>query len=251
MTRIFVSVLGLSCVLAACSADPAPQVGGGDDGNTDHSSDMASESTDCSIEPRFTCCGDASEFEYEPVCIADQWRCPAGTTQEDLPAVCEGPEDDLDMGTDASSQAPDTDASSEDAGPDALSEDAGPDASAEDADLDASAEDAGPDAATEDVAPVLSYSLTIQIIGSGAGDVDVTFDASSDVCIGPGSCQFVIPAGSSVTLSTRPAAGSSFCPWLDPPVCAGIDGDCVFTMTADTSALIQLKSDTGPGACLI
>lgn len=71
----------------------------------------------------------------------------------------------------------------------------------------------------------LSYPLTVSVSGSGAGTV--TGDAAPALSCSQGSCSSSYAAGTRVTLSAAPAAGSVFWGWSGP--CSGT-GACVVTV---------------------
>src|SRR6185437_7476867 len=100
-------------------------------------------------------------------------------------------------------------------------------------------------------APVPQTTLSVSATGTGAGTI-----TSSPAGINCGAtCSAVLDAGTSVTLSATPAAGSAFAGWSGA-VCAGT-GTCTISLTSDVAVsalfvpqytLSVTKAGTGTGA---
>ena len=94
--------------------------------------------------------------------------------------------------------------------------------------------------AVEQPAPAVvdapNYSVTVE--GAGTGTGVVTGGAIS--C--PGTCEQNYPAGSQVTLSATPSAGSEFAGWSGGE-CAGTD-TCTFLVTANTTVTATFIAET-------
>jgi uncharacterized repeat protein (TIGR02543 family) len=84
---------------------------------------------------------------------------------------------------------------------------------------------------------VETHTLTVSTAGSGSGSVTSTPAGIS--C--PGSCSHAFAAGTSVSLTATPAAGSTFTGWSG--ACSGT-GSCSVTMSADQSVTAMFTTAT-------
>ena len=86
-------------------------------------------------------------------------------------------------------------------------------------------------------------TLTVTLAGSGSG----TVSGAGITC--PGACSETVAAGTAVTLTATPAAGSTFAGWSGP--CSGT-GTCSLTIDADTAVTALFNTaPPGPPVCAL
>lgn len=85
--------------------------------------------------------------------------------------------------------------------------------------------------------PPSQPTLTVTLRGSGSGTVT---SAPTGIACGP-SCSARFPAGTSVTLTATPAAGSVFDNWGDHCPLAGSRPTCSFTVGQDTAVTVWFE----------
>ncbi len=83
------------------------------------------------------------------------------------------------------------------------------------------------------VTAIPSYTLTVQILGSGSGTIT---SSPAGISCSSGSCSTTFTSGTSVTLTGAPGAGSDFTAWGNDCSSASAPGTCTLTMSSDKYA---------------
>jgi hypothetical protein len=91
-------------------------------------------------------------------------------------------------------------------------------------------------------APIERHTLTVALVGTGAG----TVTGPGIAC--PGTCSSTYPSGGSPTLTAVPADGSTFAGWTGD--CSG-SGSCQLTLGADRSVSATFTATSPKPSCTL